>query len=159
MLTNVFACRRSILDDLTAYHNDGIAHGDIAPRNIVQKPGELPVIIDFSHSWTDHDCPGPDECEELRQVRRMLWENGEVGENTDRLQSEAKTDVDTNLDDINDTDDTNNTNNTDAKITMGPKIFATITLGTLFLLLFWALVAEFLPLSGNHHIRLSPFEY
>jgi hypothetical protein len=53
-------------------HRCGVEHGDFALRNIVQKWGLYPKIIDFGFSNTDHVCPGWNVCGELQIAWREL---------------------------------------------------------------------------------------
>lgn len=56
-----------------AVHYLGVAHGDLAPRNVLRKKWSFPFkIIDFGFSDVRHTCPGWRECGELKEVRREL---------------------------------------------------------------------------------------
>jgi len=56
-----------------ALHYLGVAHGDLAPRNVLRKKWSfLFKIIDFGFSDVRHTCPGWRECGELKEVRREL---------------------------------------------------------------------------------------
>jgi hypothetical protein len=48
----------------------GLFHGDVEPRNVVKGPRGM-RLIDFSHAFEEHDCPGS-ECYELEIVRNYL---------------------------------------------------------------------------------------
>ncbi|BGP35070.1 hypothetical protein JCM10296v2_006900 [Rhodotorula toruloides] len=49
-------------------HKKGVAHGDLAPRNVVMQDGRV-KLIDFGEAYP-HECKGEKECGELE----MLWE-------------------------------------------------------------------------------------
>ena len=79
MLINDY--RLHIFQAVDCLHKSRVVHGDVEPRNVLLPPlswwrrilsiKQKPVLIDFSHSITDHDCPGPG-CKELVKVRKSL---------------------------------------------------------------------------------------
>jgi serine/threonine protein kinase len=64
--------RKQIWRNLMALHRAGIVHNDFEPRNVVRGLRGL-VLIDFSHSVSNHRCPGPHVCEELVYAHQQLW--------------------------------------------------------------------------------------
>jgi serine/threonine protein kinase len=66
--------RVDLFATLKMIHKAGVKHGDFEARNVVRGL-RGPIIIDFSHSNYDHDCSGPDTCEELMEARDEIWKD------------------------------------------------------------------------------------
>lgn len=66
------AQKTTLYSDLEYIHDLGIVHGDFEPKNVVSN-GANPVIIDFSHAETKHNCGGRDRCEELQTAYEHLF--------------------------------------------------------------------------------------
>jgi tRNA A-37 threonylcarbamoyl transferase component Bud32 len=52
-------------------HANGVLHGDLRPANVLCGSRGI-VLIDFSHSDTNHVCPQDMPCWELESVRSQL---------------------------------------------------------------------------------------
>ncbi|KAJ7454658.1 hypothetical protein FB451DRAFT_1143991 [Mycena latifolia] len=59
--------KKNIYDTLVTIHQKGVEHGDVAPRNVVRRPGGGIVFIDFGNA-KEHSCPGTDTCSELQRL-------------------------------------------------------------------------------------------
>ena len=78
--TNTRAHRQVLYSTLIQVHvQAGLVHGDFREANILvdrSDPWATPYLIDFSHARAHSDkngkCPGPKECDELREVAKLL---------------------------------------------------------------------------------------
>ncbi|KAI9510251.1 hypothetical protein F5148DRAFT_1374614 [Russula earlei] len=67
-----FVERLIIFWELYCIHLLGVEHGDLEPRNVLQKWSRFPKIIDFGFANVNHSCPGWNQCEELKDVLRKV---------------------------------------------------------------------------------------
>lgn len=68
--------RTQLYTYITELHQKGVAHGDLAERNVVVREGRV-EIIDFGEAYL-HKCKGEGECGELEALRESLrmWVSG-----------------------------------------------------------------------------------
>ncbi|KAI9453431.1 hypothetical protein F5148DRAFT_1151967 [Russula earlei] len=67
-----FLERLIIFGELYCIHLMGVEHGDLEPRNVLQKWSRFPKIIDFGFANVNHSCPGWSQCGELKDMWRKL---------------------------------------------------------------------------------------
>lgn len=72
--------RYALFLSLEQIHLVGVLHADLQPRNVVL--GEAgPVIIDFSHSELQHQCPGAKLCWELQEaIKNLQLDNDSISD-------------------------------------------------------------------------------
>jgi tRNA A-37 threonylcarbamoyl transferase component Bud32 len=63
--------RRKLGESLLAIHRHGVAHKDMAERNVVLNEKGDPFVIDFELSSDDHKCPA-NGCAEIQEMNARL---------------------------------------------------------------------------------------
>ncbi|KAJ7664712.1 hypothetical protein B0H17DRAFT_1091710 [Mycena rosella] len=69
--------RVEVYKTFRAIHKEGIAHRDVAARNIVRRAEGTICVVDFGAASLDHRCPGL-KCLELTRLRDRL--DGELSD-------------------------------------------------------------------------------
>jgi len=59
------------MEHMSRIHSLGICHNDVAPRNIVEKNGQVRVI-DFGLAEEGHHCEGIFKCPGLQHVQILI---------------------------------------------------------------------------------------
>jgi len=59
------------VEQMSKTHSHGISHNNIAPRNIVEKNGQVQVI-DFDLAEEGHRCEGISKCPGLRPLQILI---------------------------------------------------------------------------------------
>ncbi|KAF7336607.1 Protein kinase [Mycena sanguinolenta] len=63
--------RQLLYHALAEVHAAGVVHHDVAPRNVVRRPGGSLCFVDFERASVGHSCPGA-SCPELLNLRNEL---------------------------------------------------------------------------------------